>query len=882
MSFSLVITLNKLRMGVVACCHLSFNPQNRLPSWVALGAFLLAMNAFPVKVKAQSEDIPRTPRPSLAIKRTDKAIDLDGRLTEGAWKLATVTDSFRQKRPTDGAMPRERTVLRLLFDDEALYVGVECFQDPSTVNRQLSRRDRDIESDWVSVGIDSRNDGMSAFVFKINAAGVLSDGTYRDDVLYTDEWDEQWDGAASQTSTGWTAEFRIPYRILRFSTKSSDGWGFQVRRHISIYQEDDEWAYFSRTVSGEVSQYGKIVGLPLIKRSKRLDLRPFLTARARWEDKRDLGFAGTAGLDAKIYLTQSLTLDLTVNPDFGQVEQDQVIPNLSNYEIEYPEKRPFFLEAIDTFKTPLLLLYTRRMGLAPPIPTLNVDGNTREVSSEAPGPTTIYGATKLTGMIGSRLTIGGFAALAAPNTTSITTVSQGLIQRTIEPLTLYTSLRLKYAITDSAYIGLSSTSVSRFENTTDYPFHNASEQDWRICPDGSRISQKKIGDDTTRCYHDAYVTGLDSLWRSGDYAATAQLLLTSVVGGPERALADGTVLRPGDVDAGGHVAIEKQGGEHWLGLLRLTAFGRHLDYNDLGYMNRQNLMQADGYIEYRTLKTWRKLMETRSRIEFVAKANLDGTSLGQSIAVNTWLKFTNFWRLSAEVNLANNYFDDRELGNGGALQRSGHIAMQLALAREARPGRVLYGELWIDARLLRNGYYFQTENNIGIRAFRFLDIDLLIQGILAYGEPRLATFSNEEPIFGRLDARSVGSTVRITAAFRPALTLQLFSQLLLLSRHYSDFSAPNAAQRLIQLDELKSIEMRPDVNPDTLQALFSLSVVFRWEIVPGSTLYLVYTRSQQPQPTIPALGEIADLSLNSLANQGGRNVVLVKFSYLWK
>lgn len=832
--------------------------------------------------QAQPEEPAQSKKPTIVAKRTGQVIEIDGKLNEGAWGHAGITDSFRQKRPTDGAAPRERTIVRLLFDDDALYIGFECIQSPRTVNRQLGRRDRNIESDWVSVGIDSRNDGMSAFVFKINAAGVLSDGTYRDDVLFSDEWDEQWDGAASLDSTGWSAEIRIPYKVLRFSANSIGGWGFQVRRHISIYQEDDEWAYFSRAGSGEVSQYGRLTGLPSIKRTNRLDLRLFLTAKSSWEDRSILKFDGTAGLDSKVYLTPSLTLDMAINPDFGQIEQDQVIPNLTNYEIEYPEKRPFFLESIDTFKTPILLLYTRRMGLAPSAPVLISDRYNDKIAIDDPGPTKIYGAIKLTGMMGRRLTVGGFAALAARNEISLRTDSLNAAKLTIEPLTLYTSIRLKYALTDSAYVGASATTVTRFEDIREYPLHIEADQNWRTCPDGSRIAQNSIIEDPLRCFHDAYVIGLDGVWRSGYYAAMTQIILTSIVGGPERLLADGNVLRSGAIDGGGHLAIEKQGGEHWLFLLRLTAFGRHLDYNDLGYMSRQNLMQTDGYIEYRTLKTWRTIMESRTRIEFSAKSNLDGLSLGQAIAINVWLKFTNLWRFAAELNLANNYFDDREIGTGGSLERSGHLGFQLALGRDARPDRLLYGDLWIEARILRNGYSFKTENAIRIRALRFLDISLLPQLMVAYGEPRLAGFSNGEPIFGRLHAKSIGSTVRVTAAFRPTLTLQLFSQLLLLSRHFTDFSMPSSVQKLIQLDELRLLGVTPATNPDTLQSLFSLSVVFRWEIVPGSAMYLVYTRSQQPQTSALASGEVSDLSFSSLASEQGRNVALVKFSYLWR
>lgn len=346
--------------------------------------------------------------PEMAAVRVSEPPHVDGRLNDAAWRNAPVTSAFTQHFPDEGAAPSERTEVRILYDDEALYVGVTCEQRHSPLQAQLTRRDRQSESDSVTVSIDSRLDRKTAMEFQVSAAGVLVDGLRFDDVGYSSDWDETWEAHAAPTATGWTAELRIPFRVLRFPANDALTFGLQLRRYVAARRETDEWAPIPRADNAEVSRYGKLSGLRGVEDAAGLEIRPFALARlVRYDREGGAPLAEPAlvpgfGADVKWHPSQALTLDATLMPDFGQVEADQVILNLSTYETFLAEKRPFFQEGLELFKTPLSLLYTRRIGAAPYLPALG-DG---EEPLALPEPAPIYGALKLTGDLGGGLSVG--------------------------------------------------------------------------------------------------------------------------------------------------------------------------------------------------------------------------------------------------------------------------------------------------------------------------------------------------------------------------------------------------------------------------------------------------------------------------------------------
>ncbi|MBC7975945.1 MAG: carbohydrate binding family 9 domain-containing protein, partial [Myxococcales bacterium] len=359
-------------------------------------------------------------RPRLVAVRTTLAPNIDGDLRDPAWAVAGPTTEFTQKFPDEARAPSEPTELRVLYDDDTLYIAFHCVQIHAPVTGRLARRDRQVEADWVQVAVA---DGNSAYEFSVNAAGVLGDGVRFNDTDYSSDWDGVWDAQVTRNERGWSAEMRIPLRIFR-NTIGAKEWGFQARRYISNRQETDEWAYIPRAVAGEVSHYGLLSGITDVRRSNPLELLPYVSGGLSWQDMKpgagfdDLGYRATAGLDLALRLGKDFTLDASFNPDFAQVEADQVVLNLTTYETFVPEKRPFFvngmalfqLPRMELFPTPQTLFYTRRIGAAPDAPVLE-DGAT----ATAPEPSTIYAAAKLTGQPVSGVTAGLVAALTGRN-----------------------------------------------------------------------------------------------------------------------------------------------------------------------------------------------------------------------------------------------------------------------------------------------------------------------------------------------------------------------------------------------------------------------------------------------------------------------------------
>jgi hypothetical protein len=505
---------------------------------------------------------------------------LDGKLDDDAWREAPATSSFTQKSPVEGAAPTERTTVRVVYDDDALYIGVDCEQRGAPVVERLTRRDREVEADWVSVALDTRRDGKSAFVFEVNAGGALLDAVRFNDTDFSPDWDENWDAHVAVRDHGWSIEYRIPFRILRFQSLPLQSWGFEVRRYVSMKQETEEWALVSRTAGGEVSHYGKLEGLVGLSARTPFELRPFVLGRVRRQDATQLSvptlgntvftnnlpgvtdFTPSAGLDLKWHLSQDLTLDGAINPDFAQVEADQLVLNLSTYETYYPEKRPFFLEGTDIFSTPGQLLYTRRIGRVPTIPALRPG----EQLLDVPQPP-IWGASKLTGRLADGLTIGTLQAVTGENSVPVREADGSMVTRKIAPMSAFNVLRARYDITDRAAVGVMATGVTRAEHTTEWPVVPGSPAQ-TLCPTTMQAAQSTLlVAPGARCFNDAYVGAADWRWRSasGDWASNGQVGASLLGRGPARYQPDGTIERPGDIGGSAGAYVGKEGGEHWVG-----------------------------------------------------------------------------------------------------------------------------------------------------------------------------------------------------------------------------------------------------------------------------------------------------------------------------
>ena len=831
---------------------------------------------------------------------------MDGVLDDEAWKSAASSDAFTQKYPTDGAAPSDPTTVRVLYDDDAIYVAFDCPQPHTPVIQRLTRRDRFVEVDSVQFDLGTRGDHKSSFEFYVSASGTLVDAIRFNDTDYSSDWNDNWEARTSVREDGWSAEFRIPLRVLRFPSLPVQSWDFQASRYISEKQEHDDWAYFPRSVAGEVSHYGRLERLEGLEEKNPLELRPFLVGRVRRRDPAVGQLASgwdvlaSGGLDLKWHPTPGLTLDATFNPDFAQVEADQVVLNLSTVETYYPEKRPFFLEGIDAFATPFQMLYTRRIGhvpLIPPLRTNPFNPRSNEQLYDVPEPSAIYGATKLTGTLGNGWSVGTIQAVTAENSVQVQLStrplgSAPLVTRLIDPTSTFEVVRLKHDLGDNAHIAFMGTAVTHAEPTEVYPLQTSSVTGLpgttELCPNPVELTPLV---ETTlnpapraRCLNDAYVGAVDWRWRSpgGDYVTGGQVGASVLENGPVRPVADGTMIHNGDVGVGTQEYINKEGGKHWTGSVNTDVESRAFEINDLGYNSRANQISPGVELDYRKLEPLGPFLEVHAFDYFGTTYDWNGLLVGQGLYSGSWGIFRNFWGYSTDVRYRGTKYDDREVGDGTALQRDGRVGNHLGMWTDSRK-RVVFS---IDqtTELIYDGFNMNGNASLSVRFLPQWDLNLLPTWSWTSGEPRFLDqpAANGQYLFGQLDAKSVGVTIRTTYTFLPRLTLQGYAQLFLASGHYSHFtqyqSDPTGPRPAIQVSQLTPYSLPLASNPDFEEGVLNINLVLRWEYMLGSTLFLVYTRSQTPS-TVLGDSDVGSLNLGAVGQAPASDVILAKISF---
>jgi hypothetical protein len=822
---------------------------------------------------------PLPPRPHLIARRTSTPPKIDGRLDDAVWQTAFPSDAFTQHYPDEGAAPSERTEVRVLYDDRNLYVGIDCWQVRSPIVKRLQRRDGFLPSDGVWIDIDSRRDGVSAYHFSINAAGVLLDGIHYNDTVFSADWDAIWEAKVADTGHGYSVEFRIPLSSLRFTLPVKD-WGLQIRRAIDARQETDDWAYYPRRAANFVPYFGRLDNLAGVPPPRRIELRPFVLGRvehrAAGADANAIqqGFlsGGSAGLDAKAHLTNELTLDLAVNPDFGQVDADTIILNLSTFETFFPEKRPFFLEGLDVFATMRPVLYTRRIGRQPTLPTLG----TGEALVAEPDPSRIYSAAKVSGTIGGRTTVGLMSAVTGENDVEVQSADGSRRERLVDPLTTFNVLRIKRLVAANADIGLLATATNRFETQV---------------PPGGRCPATQLAPGADgRCTNDAYVASVDGRWRStsGDYAVAWQTMGTTLSGGAPRPEPDGIPIVPGRLGGSAALYAGKEGGSNWLWGSWQYLSGRQLEFNDVGYLERKDDYQGYFSLNYRTLRPWWKARETTSGVQLNVRETLDGINLWNELLLRTAWTLRTFWSFYFEVHGRGAYYDDREMGDGSALQHAGNVGLLGTLASDPRRRVTAALTADFDRRGGNGGFHFDTHAQLTVRLLPQLELDLIPTASYDTGAPRYVE-TDPTPIiigappayhFGTQTAASAGATLSASYTFTPELSLQFYTQLFLASIHYGPFFVfPKTAFReQVNLSELIPAGP-PPTNPDTEQATLNVNLVLRWEYRLGSTLFFVYTRAQTPTLTVPALGSASFELSPVLHGRAADDVIMVKLAY---
>jgi hypothetical protein len=521
-------------------------------------------------------------------------------------------------------------------------------------------------------------------------------------------------------------------------------------------------------------------------------------------------------------------------------------------------------------------VYTRRIGSVPGSPARRLD----ETLVERPRPTPIHGAVKLVGRPASWLALGALSAVTGADHQRVRLPDGQVEDRLAVPAAAYNALRLRADSGSRGHVGLVASTTNRLEDPAVYPVVvDVPAGERRLCPSGARVLAGQ------RCLRDAYVGGLDARWRSRslEYAVNGTLMASLLHGGPDRPQRDGTVLRSGDLGPIWSLVAAKEGGENWLGDVGLQVTGRHADTNDLGFQERQNEVRNFANFAYRTTRPWGPTLETRTGLQSFQQFDMQGLLLTRLVQLYSNWRLRNFWGLEGRFIWSPAAFDDREVGDGTALERPARLGGQLQVASD--PRRTVVAEMNLRGEWLRGGGRYAASGLFKLHLFPQLELDLGPELSYRVGEPRFLERQTADAQvtyqLGELQAASAGTVLRMTWTFTPRLTLQAYAQLFLLERRYSDFTLARAAAPggVIRLQELAPAPAPAD-DPNEREGVINTNLLLRWEYRLGSVLYLVYTRAQVPVQDAIAPGQ-GSLDLRPLTRGPSANTILLKLSYWW-
>ncbi len=807
-----------------------------------LGALLVGSPGLQAQPSEERDETPR--RASALAQPTLGRIRVDGLADEPTWRATPTVAGFRQYEPEPDAEPSQPTEFRVAYDEHNLYLFVRAFDSrPDSIMRALSRRDVRGPSDQIGILIDSYNDRRTGFGFYVNPDGVKRDFAVYDDGNQDNSWNGVWDVATALDSLGWTAEFRIPLSQLRYAEAESHTFGFGVRREIERYNERTSWPLYSRTTSGFMSQLGELDGLAGLASSRHAELTPYAVTKSVTRPLPQSGYETaprmSAGGDLKLGLTPNMTLDATVNPDFGQVEADPAVLNLSAFETFVGERRPFFVEGTGLYAFSLNcyivvdcstnegLFYSRRIGRSP---SLLQPGDVT-----TPEWTPIAGAMKLTGRTSKGLSFGLLDA--------VTRHVEGADGRTAEPRTNYAVLRAQQDFRDGdAGVSWIATGVNRALDEVSSPYLHES----------------------------AYVTGASFRNRFGgrNYEINGSFAASHVAGSPaaiartQRSSAH-YFQQPGDdpvVDStrtslSGY-ALQIKVGKYAGGFTRfessLVRQSAGFEVNDLGYLRRADILDWS---------TWAALsFQTPTRLYRWAQVN-----------GNHWehwttsgLRLENAWNFNGHIGLHNNWnfhagatigslgetYCDRCTRGGPALRDSRGIFPWFGMNGDSR--RMLVPGFWVNLSHQDEGRstsisfspYLQIQASTSLRASLGTNLYRAKSNTQWYGN--FADAGTTHYTFARLDQRTVSMTVRLNYAATPDLTFEFYGEPFASSGTYSAFrevsDTPDA--------ERYADRFQPYTPPGTPTTTFSYrqlrtNAVVRWEYRPGSTLFLVWTHGRE-------------------------------------
>jgi len=831
-------------------------------------------------------------------KRVYQAVDIgllpppriDGQLDDTIWSLGDVQGNFTQQQPVGGVPGTERTYVQVLYDRSNLYVSIICQDsEPERIRDIFDRRDA-ISGDMTGIAIDSYLDRRTAFEFNLSAAGQKMDLKHLGDYQWDFNWDGVWDGATSMCDSGWIAEMQIPFSQLRYADRENHVWGMHVWRWIARKFEEDQWQYIPKEAPAMVYLFGNLEGVSNIRGSRQVEFLPYAslsTENISGEGWKKPGPNG--GIDAKVGISSDYTLDLSVNPDYGQVEADPPVLNLSAFEVFFEEKRPFFMEGNDIFDFGLdgdIPYYSRRIGSAPANP-LEID-DPRSIR-DLPGNTTILGAAKLTGKSSRGLSVGLVNGLTASEYAVATDGEGNSSDIRVAPLTNYLSSRVKKEYREGQTIaGGMFSSVNRF------------------------------GTDSllAAALPEAAVTGgLDLLhyWDNKNYFVEAKVIASLLNGSREAILKEQLshihrFQRPDadhlDVDSTraqltGHGALVQLGKKG--GVWNFNLMGQYrspgINFNDMGYIREADFFGTSADMSYAMNTPGKWIRNYEVSLSHEARWSFGKENTGNEAGIDFNLMTNSHWSFNASYAYAFSHLDTRELRGGPALRTDGEHQAGLfvssnsardlsaytgmhysAFAREGSDRKNIHAGInWLPVRRVK----------LGTQAtFDFIDYNQHYVQTVEAG-------NMTDYLVGRIDRRTLSLTFRGEVFFTPELSLQYYGSPYYSVGSFDEFKrmdrgdARDPDQRLEPLDVtydpaantysyMSGGQELAFGNPDFSFMQFRSNLVFRWEYLLGSTLYLVWAHDRSGwEDRFSPIGDIT----GELFRTGGNHILMIKLNF---
>jgi Domain of unknown function (DUF5916) len=878
----------------------------------ALALYLALSALFP---SGQSDSTRGTSASMVRAVRTTGTISLDGILSETAWTTAQPVTSFTQREPIEGANATERTEVRILYDDDALYIGARLFDSrPDSVRAQLARRDRIASSDRFVVFLDCYHDRRTGFFFGINAAGTLYDGTLYNDDWDSDTWDGVWEGKANRDSLGWSAELRIPYSQLRFQRQKTHRWGVNFKREIARRNETDYLVRTPSNGSGFVSRFVDLVGIDEVSPPPRLELLPYVTSRAEYSshevaDPFNDGSQVSAGVggDLKLGLGSNLTLDATVNPDFGQVEVDPAVVNLSDVETFFEEHRPFFVEGANIFEYGTggandfwgfnwanpSFLYSRRIGRAPQA-ELPDDYD----YSSVPSGTSIIGAAKLSGRI-KNWSLGALSAVTSREHASFALGSQQWRQE-VEPLTYYGVYRAQKEIGGGRHgLGFIGTVTGR----------SFDEPQLRDELSSSALGFGVDGWTTLDPAGVWVVSGWGGLSRVGGTPARLQSLQESSVHYFQRPDAGYIGVDSAATSLTGYaarVSLNKQKG-NWMFNSAIGVVDPDFEVNDLGFQSRSDQINSHLMFGHKWTKPGRLLRSWRLNLAGFRSYNFGGDVTWTGLFLTGLYELRNFSTGRWFVAYNPSTLSDRRTRGGPLMINQPGVEWDFQLDSDPNK-RWIYGvglhgnhyrEGWEQSWSARAALEWRPGPRVSLRVEPQIErIGTSSQYVDTFDDALASGTYGHRYVFADLNQTTFSASVRLNWIFTPRLSLEVYAQPLISSGSYTGFkelAIPRSYAFTGYPDPTPTgdpdrIVVDPDGSGGPAAAHeiddpnFSLgslrgNAVLRWEFSPGSTFFLVWTQNRSDSETIGSFR--AGRALGRLFDADADNIFLIKVSYWW-